>query len=208
MFRCRSTGSHDGSRFLNDLRTSHLFWNKCALVPEQVKKVLAVVLAIALAGAVTLAASGLLARPKPAAAAIVFGNTVHPDGRPSRRLEARLEAARRLHGRRVVRWILVSGGHGKEGHDEAAVMAAWLTTHGVPDTSILVDHEGVTTVATCENARRILSARGVRDVDVVTQWFHVPRAELAAARAVLEVRGAAYSFVRELVAYPIYVLRK
>jgi vancomycin permeability regulator SanA len=168
---------------------------------------------ILLAYAAWLAACGLLAQPKPAAAAIVFGNTVERDGRPSKRLEARLEAARVLRGRRIVRWILVSGGRGKEGHDEAAVMAQWLTAHGVPDTSILIDHEGTTTEATCANARRML---GPVPVDVVTQWFHVPRAELAAARAGLKVAGAswppyaeprdAYSFARELVAYPAYFL--
>jgi len=170
------------------------------------------VLAIVVAYAVLLAARGLGARPAPAAAAIVFGNTVDRNGRPSPRLVARLEAARQLRDRRLVRWILVSGGRGKEGHDEAAVMAQWLTAH-VPDTSILVDHEGVTTEATCANARRML---GPATVDVVTQWFHVPRAELAAARAGLDVRGAtwppyaeprdAYSFARELVAYPAYAV--
>ena len=171
------------------------------------------VAAILLAYAAWLAARGLMERPKPATAAIVFGNTVDRNGRPSKRLEARLEAARQLRDRRIVRWILVSGGRGKEGHDEAAVMAQWLIAHGVPDSSVLVDHEGVTTEATCANARRLL---GPAPVDVVTQWVPVPRAELAAARAGLDVRGAqwppyaeprdAYSFARELVAYPAYAL--
>jgi vancomycin permeability regulator SanA len=178
-------------------------------------KFLLIAFVIGLGAACALAAAGLLSRPAPATAAIVFGNTVDRDGRPSKRLEARLEAARVLHGRRIVRWILVSGGRGKEGHDEAAFMAQWLTAHGVPDTSILADHEGVTTEATCANARRMLGAAAT--VDVVTQWFHIPRAELAAARAGLDVRGAswppyaeprdAYSFARELVAYPAYFLR-
>lgn len=179
-------------------------------------KFLVVIFAIVVVYAVALAARGLSARPAVAAAAIVFGNTVDRNGRPSKRLEARLEAARQLRDRRLVRWILVSGGRGKEGHDEAAVMAQWLTAHGVPDTSILVDHQGVTTEATCANARRMLGAAAT--VDVVTQWFHVPRAELAAARAGLDVKGAtwppyaeprdAYSFARELVAYPAYALRR
>jgi vancomycin permeability regulator SanA len=96
------------------------------------KKLLAVAAAIALLGALAVAWVGLSAKPGDADAALVFGNTVERTGAPSRRLEARLDAARRLYAGGRVRLILVSGGFGKEGFDEADVMARWLRARGVP----------------------------------------------------------------------------
>ena len=167
--------------------------------------------------ALALAWQGLSARPGDADSAIVFGNTVDSSGAPSRRLAARLDAALGLYEARRVRYVLVSGGVGKEGFDEADVMARWLRARGVPDSALIVDSRGLDTRATCANARRLLAARHAGSVDVVTQWFHVPRAVLAARRAGLDVRGAAwprfceprdaYSFARELVAYPVYALK-
>lgn len=181
------------------------------------KRLLFVVFAIVLLGALVLAWQGLSARPSDADAALVFGNTVDRNGVPSKRLESRLVAARELYAAKRVRYVLVSGGFGKEGFDEAEVMARWLRARGVPDSALIVDSHGTDTRATCVNARRLLAARGAKSVDVVTQWFHVPRARLAAQRAGLDVRGAAraryceprdaYSFARELVAYPVYALR-
>jgi vancomycin permeability regulator SanA len=181
------------------------------------KRLVLVVFSIAFLGALALAWQGLSARPGNADAALVFGNTVDRSGVPSKRLESRLDAARALYRGKRVRYVLVSGGLGKEEFDEAEVMARWLRARGVPDSALLVDSHGTDTRATCVNARRLLAFRNVKSVDVVTQWFHVPRAQLAAARAGLDVRGAAwaryceprdaYSFARELVAYPVYALR-
>ena len=52
--------------------------------------------------------------------AIVLGNKVHLSGEPSQRLQARLSRALLLYQRGMtVKQIIVSGGVGKEGHDEA-----------------------------------------------------------------------------------------
>jgi vancomycin permeability regulator SanA len=173
--------------------------------------VLKVVVAAVLATAIAIAHAAIGARPHPADAALVFGNTVDRGGAPSPRLAARLEAAREVYAAKLVRRVLVSGGTGKEGFDEAQVMADWLRARGVPDSALVVDPQGVNTAASCANARRLL---GATRVVVVTQWFHVARARLAARRAGLEVEGAAvaryaeprdaWSFVRELVALPVY----
>ena len=178
---------------------------------------LKVILALVLTGVLVFAAVALLSAPAPADAALVFGNTVERSGEPSPRLAARLEAARRLYIAKQVRYVVVSGGFGKEGFDEAHVMADWLHARGIPESALILDSYGTDTRVTCANARRLLAKRNVKSVNVVTQWFHVPRARLAAARAGLDVRGAAwpryceprdaYSFARELVAYPVYALR-
>lgn len=160
--------------------------------------------------------SGLSARAGNADAALVFGNTVERSGQPSRRLAARLDVARRLFEAKRVRLILVSGGFGKEGFDEAKVMGSYLRTRGVPDSALIEDGNGSNTIATCVNARRLLAARQASSVDLVTQYFHIPRARLAAERAELKVSGALapwffeardlYSLAREVVALPAYAL--
>jgi vancomycin permeability regulator SanA len=167
--------------------------------------------------AAVVAAIGLTARARHADLAIVFGNTVAPDGTPSKRLVARLSTAAALYRAHVVPAILVSGAVGREEVNEAMVMRAELVRRGVPMEAIVVDPEGVNTRLTCLHARAVLEDRGGTRVVLVTQWFHVARAELAARRAGLAGVSAqaplwgeprdAYSFLRELVALPAYAFR-
>ena len=142
------------------------------------------------------------ALPEQADIAIVYGNTVHPDGTPSARLVGRLDAARQLHANGQVERVLVSGGVGTEGHDEAAVMAAWLVEHGVPESRVLIDSNGLTTAATSRNAFAQLGPQTT--VVAVSQRFHVSRAMMSLRHAGFqEVRGqpAAYSELRDVYAY-------
>jgi len=168
-------------------------------------------------GAAALAAAGLFATPKAADVAIVFGNKVLPTGEPSARLKARLDTARDLFRSGKVRWIIVSGGTGVEGFDESAVMKAYLVASGLPDDAVLADSLGNNTTQTCANASVLMSTHGMRGANVVTQYFHVPRATVACRRAGIQVAGAIaprffeprdlYSLGREVVAFPVYLLR-
>lgn len=164
-----------------------------------------------------IAAYGLTAMPGHADAALVFGNTVERSGEPSRRLAARLEAARGLFVANRVRWIVVSGGVGKEGFDEARVMRRSLLAQGIPDSVLIEDGHGANTLASCLNARVLLEPRGARSVILVSQYFHLARAAMTARRAGLDVAGGAapryyeardaWSLARETIALPAYALR-
>ena len=111
--------------------------------------------------------------------ALVLGNTVHPDGTPSRRLSARIERTLELYREGYFPLILVSGGLGKEGHDEAVVMREYLVQRGVPAEAILVDSEGLNTFASARKTQQLMSERGLSKALVITQYFHVPRSKLA-----------------------------
>lgn len=192
---------------------------------------------IAFAGLAALTAGaiagyGLLARPRPAEVAIVFGNQVLPDGTPSPRLRARLEAAFRLSPlwnaggiplllddwppNAIHTWY-VSGGIGREGFDETRVMRSWLLARGIPDSMIVRDSLGLNSHLTAVHAAAWMRAHGVRRAVVVTQYFHVARAVLACRRAGIDVVGSTaprwyeprdlYSLAREMVALPAYALR-
>lgn len=161
-----------------------------------------------------LVAAGCSDRPAEADMIVVPGNTVGPDGTPSPRLQARLEVALALYREHRATLIFVSGGLGKEGFDEAVVMAGYLANNGVPATAIVVDSHGLDTMATARNAAAFMRGKGLCTAIVATQYFHVPRTRLALERAGVRVAGHSharyvelrdlYSIPREVIGYASY----
>lgn len=148
---------------------------------------------------------------------IVLGSKIMPDGTPSERLRARLDKAAELYRQGMFKHIIVSGGTGKEGFNEALVMAAYLSdTQSVAHSAILLDEHGNTTKATATNSAAIMQAHGFRSALVVTQFFHIPRSRYALHRAGIDAVYSAhatyfeprdlYSLVREMIALPAYWL--
>jgi uncharacterized SAM-binding protein YcdF (DUF218 family) len=173
--------------------------------------------AAALLPAAGIALAGLDDRTARADVIVVPGNTVAPDGTPSDRLRARLDAALELYRERQAPLVVVSGGTGVEGVDEAAAMARYLTAHGVPAEAVVQDPSGVDSEATARNTAALLRARGLRTALVATQYFHVPRMSAALERHGVDVVGSrharyaewrdAYSLAREVVAFAVYQVR-
>ena len=100
--------------------------------------VTAAVMAAFLLASIALIVSGMSGEIREADVAVVFGNTVNPDGLPSHRLAARLDKAVELYQRGMFKNVVVSGGLGREGFDEAVVMKNYLTERGVPQDQIVV----------------------------------------------------------------------
>ena len=177
---------------------------------------LPLVLAFTLAAAL-IVADGLTDDIHAADVAIVPGNTVEKDGRPSARLGARLDQTVALYRRGLFPEVIVSGGVGVEGFDEAEVMKRYLVENGVPEGSVHVDGGGTTTHLTARNASRMMRENGWRSALVVSQYFHVPRMRLAlkrsgvapvfSAHARYFERRDVYSIAREVVGYAAYLLR-
>lgn len=170
--------------------------------------------AFALAAAL-IVAGGLRDDAQAADVAVVLGTTANPDGTPSPRLAARLDAAAGLYERRVVRNVIVSGGVGVEGVDESAVIKRYLVGRGIPAARIVADSLGLTTAATARNAAAIMRRNRWSGAVVVSQYFHVPRCRLALRRAGIapvystharyfEPRDL-YSIAREVVGCPAYL---
>jgi len=162
--------------------------------------------------------------------AIVFGNTVEPSGRPSPRLRARLDRAWELQRAGLVKAIIVSGGLGSEGHQEADVMRACLLDRARSSgtitenddesrvaAAIVVDRRGSNTRATLRNAREIMTSHGWRSAILVTSYHHLARARLCAWQEGVPTAGWAHArhvelrdgraVVRELVAFYWYLIR-
>lgn len=143
---------------------------------------------------------------------VVFGNKVDLNGKPSKRLEARLLASLDLYKRNQIEKILVSGGIGVEGFDEAKVMEAYLASNGIPSIDILVDSNGSNTHNTAINALAMVGQN--TSVVAISQRYHLSRAKLSLRNAGFnnvygfapdfhEVRDV-YSYVREVPAWLKY----
>lgn len=110
--------------------------------------------------------------------AVILGTTVHEDGTLSARLEQRMKCGLRLYKKGLVDRILVSGGLGKEGHEEAEKMKEFLLKHQVPESNILVDNCGNNTWATVNNTLDLQATVGFKRVIVVSQYFHITRTKM------------------------------
>jgi SanA protein len=121
-----------------------------------------------------------------AEAAIVPGALVQPDGRMSRMLADRVQAAADLWKAGKVDRILVSGDHHSWAYDEPDTMRKALVRDGVPGRAVFEDHAGFDTWATMERARSIFR---IRSAVVVTQGFHMPRALYLADAAGIDASG-------------------
>ncbi len=155
--------------------------------------------------------------PAVADVAVVLGSKVERNGRPSPSLQARLEKGVKLYRSGVVNKVIVSGGLGKEGFEEADVMRAFLLEQGVPDQDILVDRGGYNTCQTALSTARVMQQNGWQSAIVVSQYYHLLRSRLAFRQAgvpsiysayawVLDARDP-YEIVREFVAYYVYLGR-
>jgi len=174
-------------------------------------------MAVYLAYCLAFCGYGALSNPRQADVCVVLGNTVNPDGTLSRRLEQRLQAGIQVFNSGLCSKIIVSGGLGKEGHNEAEVMAQHLSNIGIPASAIIVDTEGVNTKATAQFTMRYCREHKLKSVIAVSQYYHVLRTKLA-----LQNEGGRkitvsapfyfefldfYSVPRESLALPYYFFR-
>jgi len=113
---------------------------------------------------------------------VVLGNKVMPDGQPSQRLGWRLYTAQEIYEEGLAPKIIVSGGFGKEGHEEADAMKAYLVGRGVPAEDILLDRDGYSTYKTARNTRGIMDRLGWSKAIIVTEYFHISRTKMTFKR--------------------------
>jgi len=148
-------------------------------------------------------------------AAVVLGNKVEPSGLPSPRLKSRLDKAISLYENGFVKYIIVSGGKGEEGYDEALVMGKYLVSKNIPDNFIIEDPEGRNSYMTAVNLKKIMMKKSFGSVIIVSQYYHLSRCKLAFGNAGIDNPGSAhpdffelrdaYSLIREFFGYYYYL---
>jgi vancomycin permeability regulator SanA len=125
---------------------------------------------------------------RPADAAVIFGARVYASGVPSPLLTDRIRTGVELYRAGLVPTLVMSGGDGADGFNEAMVMRDEAIAAGVSPEAILVDPAGVTTEATVANAIALLRDYSVPpSLIAVSQAYHLPRVQLSFATAGIDV---------------------
>lgn len=104
---------------------------------------------------------------------LVFGAGIMPDGTPTPYLENRIRTGVLLYKANKVDKLLMSGDNSTEHHNEPIVMKRHAVKLGVPAEDIAMDFAGFNTYDSCYRAKHIF---GLKDVAVITQGYHLPRA--------------------------------
>jgi vancomycin permeability regulator SanA len=170
-----------------------------------------------LLAAILICVRGLSIPYDKADVALVFGNALEDNGTPKPILMARLDTAVQCYRTGYCSTLFGSGSIDGPGLNEATAMEAYLVAHGVPVNRIVVDDQGINTLATARNAARYMQARQVSRVMLISQYYHLARAQLAFSRTGAQtVYGAfprlfrvrdLYSSWREVPAFAVYSLR-
>jgi uncharacterized SAM-binding protein YcdF (DUF218 family) len=123
-----------------------------------------------------------------AAAIVVLGARIGNDGRPSRALERRMQAAIALYHAGAAPLLLLSGG-GKHTVPEAEVMRRLALAGGVPEAALLIEPKSRNTVENATQTAQLLAPRGIAAIILVTDPYHALRARLLFRLAGLAVRA-------------------
>ena len=126
------------------------------------------------------------AQAEPRRVALVLGARILSPGVPTALLADRLDTAADLYRLGKAERLLLTGDGGLNGPDEVETMRAYLLAQGIPENALLLDREGVRTLASLLRARDVF---GVRSALVVTSPFHLPRTLFLARRIGLELTG-------------------
>lgn len=121
--------------------------------------------------------------------AIVVLGAAQYRGRPSPVLRARLDHAVALFAQGFAPRLVLTGGIAEgDTASEAAVSRTYVMRAGVPDSAILLENDGRTTQQSLHAVARLLEARGLQRVILVSDPFHLLRASVVARRNGLAVR--------------------
>jgi vancomycin permeability regulator SanA len=151
-------------------------------------------------------------------AVVVLGASVWGKHKPSPVLRGRLDAAIKIFDAGRVKKIVATGGTKRFDTIESEVQAWYLRQNGIPDSAIITEHN---TFCTCEQAEYIkkilIDSLGMKNIVVVTDSWHLPRALLMCRWENAKVYGSQsnyrmdfakgiYSRLRESAATQVFIL--
>ncbi len=131
-----------------------------------------------------LDAYGLQDQARPADAIVILGSMVYAGAVPGPALTRRTQHAVALFNQGLAPVIICSGGKGSNESDtEAAVACRLAAALGVPPTALLLEDQARSTEENALDTAAILAAHGWHAVVVVSDGYHLYRADLLFQRA-------------------------
>ncbi len=126
-------------------------------------------------------------------AIIVLGSAVWAGERPSPSLYARTQHAIALYRAGYAPALILCGGLGNNPPAEAEMMRRIAASAGVPADALILDDKSHSTEENLANAKAIMDARGWRSALVVSDPFHLLRAETMARDLGIDAYGSGAS---------------
>ncbi|MBI4785536.1 MAG: YdcF family protein [Chloroflexi bacterium] len=117
---------------------------------------------------------------QPVDAIIVLGSAVRPSGRASPSLNARIQHGIALYKAGYASHLILTGGLGQYPPTEAEVMRRLAAAAGVPAEAIVLEDTSHSTEEQLTNVKQIMGARGWRSALIVSDPFHLYRADMMA----------------------------
>jgi uncharacterized SAM-binding protein YcdF (DUF218 family) len=117
-------------------------------------------------------------RARPADAIVVLGSRVYGGGRPGPALTRRTRHAVRLYQQGLAPVIICTGGLGPVAPTEAEAACALAASLGVPADALLLEGRSHSTEENALYTAEIMAERGWRTAVVVSDGFHLFRADL------------------------------
>jgi uncharacterized SAM-binding protein YcdF (DUF218 family) len=121
---------------------------------------------------------------------IVLGSAVWPGGRASPSLYARMRHAIALYRAGYATHLILSGGVGGNPPSEAEVMRQLAASAGVPADALVLEDTSRSTEENLANAKWLMDARGWRSAIIVSDPFHMLRAETMARDLGMDAHGS------------------
>ena len=114
--------------------------------------------------------------------AVVCGYYAEEDGAPSSVMKSRVESGVRLLEEGKVKALIFSGGAVYNAHVEAEVMKQYALGLGAPEEVLYTESQAVSTYHNMMYAKEVMEERGFRDCVVVTNGWHLRKADHYARR--------------------------
>jgi uncharacterized SAM-binding protein YcdF (DUF218 family) len=131
-----------------------------------------------------LDAYGFQDRAQPADAIVVLGSRVYPGGVPGPSLTRRARHAADLYAQGLAPFVICTGGQGDETvPSEASVACGLVAEAGVPPEALLLEDRSHSTEENALYTAELLAPRGLSAVIVVSDSYHLYRANLLFTRA-------------------------
>ncbi len=127
---------------------------------------------------------------RPADAIVVLGAAVWSGGRPGPSLYARTQHAITLYRAGYSSRLILSGGLGKYPPAEAEAMRQLALAAGVPEQALVLEDRSHSTEENLANSKALMDARGWRTAVIVSDPFHLLRAEMIARDLGMEAFGS------------------
>ncbi|MBI5724160.1 MAG: YdcF family protein [Planctomycetes bacterium] len=141
-------------------------------------------------------------------AIVVFGAGVDTQGRPSNALCDRVATGCRLYKQGLAGVLILSGGPGPGPVSEPQAMRKLALEHGVPESAIVLDAGGVSTMATVKDTAAMFEQLGVREALAVSHFYHLPRIKMTYQRYGREVYTVPAEESQSLRMMPYYLGRE